>query len=280
MVTNPLHTSPNQPDRNRCVEQLTKTVRQPMTYASYVRSSTADQTDTHQRDSISAWFDEHDVPMNDVDQYADIGSGADDSREQFNELLDGVEGGRFSHVVCWEISRISRRGATLQEFFDLCSDTDTTIIITDGAVERIEPDGQGRFVADVIGMVYQQERRTLIRRIEAGQRRARDQGKWLGQLPAGFRRDGEGFLVPILNPAHDDGEIGYLEVRSALKQIDNGASYRSLAKELPITRQGLSKIHQDDERRSWYLDGEAADDRVDDALEQVRPLPTDVPADD
>lgn len=246
-----------------------------MTYASYIRSSTADQTDSHQRDSISGWFDDHDVPMSDVEQFADIASGADDTREQFNQLLDAIEAGGISHVVCWEISRISRRGATLQEFFDLCSDTETTIIVTDGAVERIDPDGHGRFVADVIGMVYQQERRTLIRRIEAGQRRARSQGKWLGRVPAGFERDSEGYLQPIIDPDRENDEIGFLEVRAAIKQLDNGASYRSLAKELPITRQGLSKIHQDEERRAWYLAAEADDDRVNDALEQVRPLPAD-----
>lgn len=75
--------------------------------------------------------------------------------------------------------------------------------------------------------------------------------------------------MPIIDPDRSEGETGFLKVRAALLEIDNGASSRSVAKELLITRQGLSKIHHDDKRRSWYLDGESDDDRVDNALEQV-----------
>ncbi|MFC6764967.1 recombinase family protein [Natrinema soli] len=247
-----------------------------MSYATYIRASTDEQTDAHQRESIDEWLREHDADLEDVDRYADLGeSGASDDREQFTELLEALEAGDYTHVVCWEISRLSRKGATLQEFFDLCEDTETTVVITDGAVEKVTPDGTGRFVADIIGMVYQQERRTLIRCIEAGQRRAQCEGKWLGQVPAGFKRDGDGYLQPIIDPDHDAGETGYLEIRDALKRIDDRESYRSVAEGLPIARQSLSNIDQDDERRQWYLEAEASDDAVHDALETVRSEPAD-----
>ncbi|WP_339106518.1 recombinase family protein [Haloterrigena salinisoli] len=242
-----------------------------MTYATYIRASTDDQTDAHQRESINEWLREHDVDPATVDRYADLGqSGASDDREQFNQLLEAIDSGDYTHVVCWEISRLSRKGATLQRFFDTCEDTGTTVVITDGAVEKVTPDGQGRFVADIIGMVYQQERRTLIRRIEAGQSRAQREGKWLGQVPAGFTRDGDGYLQPIIDPDHDAGETGYLELRDALERIDDGESYRSVAAGLPITRQSLSNIYRDDERRRWYLEAASDDDAVHDALESVR----------
>lgn len=189
--------------------------------------------------------------------------------------LEALEAGKYSHVVCWEISRLSRKGATLQRFFDLCEATETTAVITDGAVEEVTPDGTGRFVADIIGMVYQQERRTLIRRIEAGQRRAQRQGKWLGQVPAGFRRDDKGYLQPIIDPNHDAGETGYLELRDALERIDNGESYRSVAEGFPVTRQSLSNIYQDADRRKWYFEATADNDIVHAALKPVRMAPAD-----
>lgn len=235
--------------------------------AVYLRASTADQTLANQRQSIGDWIDERAMTWDDVDQYADIGSGADDDREEFQALFDELRAGAYEYVICWEISRLSRRGATLQEWFDTAEDTETTIIITDGAVETVAPDGQGRFVADIIGMVYQQERRQLIRRIESGIDRAQREGKWLGQVPAGFARDDDGYLQPNLNPDHDAGETGYLELRRALEQIDSGASYRSTATGLPVTRQTLAKIDRDPERRAWYLDAEADDERVDEALQ-------------
>lgn len=245
-----------------------------MDCATYIRASTDDQTDKHQRESIDKWLRENDVDLANADRYADLGqSGASDDREQFAEFLEAIEAGEYTHVVCWEISRLSRKGATLQRFFDLCEDTKTTVVITDGAVEKVTPDGQGRFVADVIGMVYQQERRTLIRRIEAGQRRAQREGKWLGQVPTGFRRDDESFLQPIIDPDHDAGETGYLELRNALEAIENGESYRSAAEGLPVTRQSLSNISRDDERRRWYLEATADDDAVHAALEPVRTAP-------
>lgn len=240
------------------------------TVATYIRASTDEQTHANQRESIGDWLDENGLDWSDVEQYADTGSGADDDREDFQRLVGDLEGGDLETVVCWEISRLSRRGATLQEFFDAAEDTDTTIVITDGAVEKVSPDGQGRFVADVIGMVYQQERRQLIRRIESGIDRAKREGKWLGQVPAGFTRDDEGYLQPNLDPDHDGGEVGYLEVRSALEQIDNGESYRKAANGLRVTRQTLSSIDQDDDRRQWYLEADADDELVADALEPVR----------
>jgi DNA invertase Pin-like site-specific DNA recombinase len=238
--------------------------------ATYIRASTDEQTHSNQRQSIGDWLSDHGHDWADVEQFADTGSGADDSREDFQRLLDELAADSFDTVVCWEISRLSRRGATLQEFFDTAEDVDTTVVITDGAVEKVKPDGTGRFVADVIGMVYQQERRQLIRRIESGIDRAHREGKWLGQVPAGFVRDSDGYLQPNLNPDHDEGEIGYLELRSALEDIEDGDSYRSVAESLPVTRQTLSSIDNDGERREWYLSGEAEDDRVDEALGEIR----------
>lgn len=232
----------------------------------YVRASTEKQVDDHQREAVTRWCEENDVDLESDDWFVDVGSGAKDDREQFQQLLDEIEKGDVARVVVWEISRISRRGATLQEFFDTCEETETTVVITDGAVEEVRPDGHGRFVADIIGMVYQEERRTLVRRIEAGVERAQREGKWLGQVPAGFERDDEGYLQPLLDPDRDDGEVGYLELRRALERLDDGESYRSVANGLPLSRQALSNIDQDDDRRSWYLDADADDDRVDSAL--------------
>ncbi|WP_348611519.1 recombinase family protein [Halobaculum rarum] len=238
----------------------------------YIRPSTERQDDQHQRDSITRYIDEYDLPQDRVEQYVDIESGSNDEREQFNALLDAIRNDEFDHVIVWEISRISRRGATLQEFFDACEEHGVTIHITDGAVEKVKPDGTGRFVADIVGMVYQQERRQLIRRVKAGVKRAKDQGKWVGNVPAGFRRNDEGYLQPIVEP--DGGEDSYFELVDTLERLEDGESYRSVAKTLSISRQGLSNIHKDSQRRRWYLDGESDDERVREALDEVTTEPS------
>ena len=83
------------------------------------------------------------------------------------------------------------------------------------------------------------------------------------------------YLQPLLDVDHGEGEVGYLELREAIRRIDEGESYRSVAASFPISRQGLSNIHQDDDRRAWYFNAEADDDRVDAALKSTRAPPID-----
>lgn len=237
--------------------------------AAYVRRSTDDQDDQHQIDDVTEWLERRGLSHGEVSWYLEgSASGAKRDRETFTNLLEAVEEGEVTDVVVWEISRIARKGAIAQEFFDICEDAEVTIHITNGSVRMVKPDGTGRLVADIVSSVAAEERRALIRRTESGIRRARESGKWVGQVPAGFARDGDGYLRPLLNPP--DGEVGYLEMCEALREIESGASYRETARQTPgVTRRTLSNIYTDDERRRWYLEREADDDRVADALEDV-----------
>lgn len=238
------------------------------TFATYIRRSTAEQEEAHQRESIRQWLEDHDLRIGEVDVYAEQASGASADRDAFNELIDAVERGAYSDVVVWEISRIARKGFLAQRFFDACEDNGVTIHVTNGSVRRIEPDGHGRMVADVIAAVAAEERRSLIRRTEAGLRRARDEGKWLGQVPVGFVRV-DGYLRPNLAPDYDDGETGYHDIADALERLDAGGSYRSVAQSTPnVTRQTLMNIHGSD-REAWYRHAEADDERVAAALEDA-----------
>ena len=241
-------------------------------YATYIPASTDTQETAHQRDAIDGWLDERDVDPSDVDRYADLGhSGSDPGREQFSAMIDAIETGQYEYVIVWEISRLARLGSISQRFFEHCEDAGTTVAITDGWVSEVRPDGTGKLIADISAAVAEEERRRLIKRVEAGVARAQDQGKWTGRVPTGFRHDGDGYLQVILDPDRENDEVGYLEVRRAIERIAEGASYRAVANDLPnLTRQGLMKIHKDADRRGWYLGAEAADERVDTALETVR----------
>jgi DNA invertase Pin-like site-specific DNA recombinase len=241
-------------------------------YATYLRASTDDQETTHQHDAIDEWLSEHDVDQVEVDRFVDLGrSGADPGREQFTELVETIGTGQYEYVIVWEISRLARLGSIYQRFFERCEDAGTTVAITDGWVEEVRPEGTGKLIADISAAVAEEERRRLIKRTQAGVERAQTQGKWLGNVPKGFARDDDGYLQPVLDPDHEHGEVGYLEVRSALTRVDAGESYRSVANDVPnLSRVSLSRIHKDDERREWYLDVAAEDERIDEALNQVR----------
>lgn len=237
--------------------------------ATYVRRSTAKQETEHQRESIREWLDQHELRPGDVEAFEEQASGASAERDRFNELVEAIEADEFDDVVIWEISRIARKGVLAQHFFDACEDHDVTIHVTNGSVRKIEPDGHGRLVADIIAAVAAEERRSLIRRTEAGIQRAKREGKWVGQVPVGFVRV-DGYLRPNLSPDYDDGETGYHDVVDALEEIEAGGSYRSVADETPnVTRQTLMNIDKDGERRAWYLGGDIDDDRVRAATESL-----------
>jgi DNA invertase Pin-like site-specific DNA recombinase len=238
-------------------------------YAAYIRKSTEEQSDEHQREDLREWFEKEDIELSDVDFYAETGSGASEDRDEFQQLIEDVEAGEIENVVIWEVSRIARKGFLAQRFFDACEDSDTTIHVTNGSVRKIEPDGTGRLVADIIASVAAEERRNLIRRTKSGQKRAREAGKWVGNPPVGFVTQ-DGFLKPNLDPDYDAGETGYFDVVEALESIEAGQSYNKTAKETPnLTRQTLSNIHQDADRIQWYTEQEAEDNRVAEAVEDL-----------
>jgi len=228
--------------------------------AAYIRRSTAEQEDQHQHDAIKGWLANRDLELSDVDLFVEQASGADPERSEFTELLEEIEAEQYEEIVVWELSRIARKGVQAQRFFDSCEDAETTIHVTNGSVRKIEPDGHGRLIADIIAAVAAEERRSLIRRTEAGIKRAKSEGKWVGQVPVGFITV-DGYLRPNLSPDYEDGETGYHDIVDALEEIKDGMSYRKAAAETPnVTRQTLSNIDQDEERRHWYLSPEEVDD--------------------
>ncbi|AFZ74623.1 recombinase family protein [Natronobacterium gregoryi] len=237
--------------------------------ATYIRRSTAEQDDEHQLADIKDWLDRHNLAIKDVEVYPEQASGASEDRDKFLNLIEDIKEGKIDNVVVWEISRIARKGLLAQRFFDACEDNEVVIHVSNGSVREIRPDGTGRLVADIIASVAAEERRTLIRRTRSGQRRAREEGKWLGNVPKGFTRQ-DGYLKPNLNPDYDEGETGYLDIVEALELIENGMSYRQAAENTPhVTRQTLSNIDQDEEKRAWYTEQEAEDDRIQEALSEI-----------
>lgn len=237
--------------------------------AVYIRRSTEEQSDEHQLDDVSEWLDDHGLTIGEVDTYSEQASGAADDRDEFTELLEGIERDEYTDVVVWEISRLARKGLLAQRFFDASEEHNTVIHVTNGSVREIRPDGHGRLLADIIASVAAEERRTLIRRTKSGIKRARKEGKWVGQVPAGFVRV-DGYLKPNLDPDYDDGESGFLDLVEALERVEDGESYRSVANDTPnVTRPSLMNIHKDEGRRKWYLAGQADDERVKEALAEV-----------
>jgi hypothetical protein len=112
-----------------------------------------------------------------------------------------------------------------------------------------------------MGDLAQIEHQQKLQRIRSGVRAAQSAGKWTGRPPAGFVVE-EGYLR--VDPAE------FLHVREAIARIDHGEAFATVADDTGIAESTLRSLHQN--RRDLYLGGEADDNRVDEALNDVRPL--------
>lgn len=245
-------------------------------YVAYIRRSTFQQENEHQRSAIDDWLDRHDVDVGDVEFLSETASGASRNREKLRELIERIDAGDVDHVVVWELSRIAREGQLAQEFFNLCEDNDVHVHITSGNIREIKPDGTNRFVADILAAVYAEERRTLIRRTKLGQKRALDNDHWVGKPPLGFTTDDDHFLIANVDfyEDHNEDRAGFFSVEDALCRLesDPDASYRGLAATMKCSRRALANLHKDESRSRWFLAREADDARVQRALDELSEL--------
>lgn len=77
-------------------------------------------------------------------------------------------------------------------------------------------------------------------------------------------------LEPILDPDYGGGETGYWDMVEAIEALEAGESYRSVASTTPnVTRQTLSSIMNDEDRKQWYIAQKSEDDRVQEALNEL-----------
>ncbi len=235
--------------------------------AIYARVSTSDQDVSRQLDEAHEHLER--LGVEDVVEYPEVVSGAadTDTREVYNQLLDDVKTGRFDLVVVHEISRLSRLGPTeIHEFIQHCLEHDTGVEALDVGLKIHVDDGDLQqtiysMVARLMGDLAQIEHQQKLQRIRSGVRAAQSAGKWTGRPPAGFVVE-DGYLR--VDPAE------FLHVREALARVDRGESFSTVADDTGIAESTLRSLHQD--RRDLYLGGEAEDERVDEALGDVRPL--------
>jgi DNA invertase Pin-like site-specific DNA recombinase len=239
----------------------------PDTVAIYARVSTTDQDASRQLDELRTWVADQ-YPDAETEEYVDVVSGsATDRAEEYHALREAIAARGLDLVVVDEISRLSRLGGgEIHDFIQHALENDTSIrdrevglsIDVGGSeVDRAVKE----LIAGLLGDLAKIEHKQKLRRIRSGIAAAQDAGKWTGRPPAGFVVE-DGYLR--VDPAE------YLHVREALARVDRGEAYADVAASTGVAESTLRSLEAD--RRDLYLAGEADDDRVDEALDDVRPL--------
>lgn len=239
----------------------------PRTLAIYTRVSTADQDSQRQVDELREYAGET-YPDHKVREYADIASGTTTAREEYDRLQSDIGAGQIDRVIVDEISRLSRLGGgEIHEFLQHALDHDTSVEDREVGLEIDVSDDMvdqavSELIAGLMGQLAKIEHKQKLRRIRSGIRAAQEAGKWTGRPPRGFEVGDDGFL-------HVD-TAEYLRTRAALERVQAGESASAVADATGVPSSTISRLY--DERRDLYLGADPADERVDAALEEIRPL--------
>ena len=207
-----------------------------------------------------------------IDAYTDIISGVNEhDGEQYRELYRAIENDDCDLIFVHKLSRLFRVGAgEIHRFIQHCMEWETAVESLDiGLSIHVDDSRLQRtiytMIASIMGDLVQIEHKQKLQRIQFEFRAAKRSGTWTGRPPRGFDIDEDGTL-------HVDMD-DFLEIREALLRLDRGERKTIVAKNFEIPRSTLTRLFENDEHRALYLDGVATDDRLDRALNKLRPFP-------
>ena len=235
--------------------------------ALYARVSTDRQDHERQIRELEEFVGEE-YPDASVERFADIISGTDDKGGvEYHRLREAIADGEVDIVVVHELSRLSRLGGgEIHNFLQHALEHDTGVRDLEVGLELDVDDSMvdqavTQMIAGLMGDLARIEQTQKVRRIQSGIDAAREAGKWTGRPPTGFEVV-DGYLR--VDPEK------YLRVRAGVERVASGESLADVADDVGVAASTLQDLYND--RAELYLRGEADDDRVDTALEDVRPL--------
>jgi DNA invertase Pin-like site-specific DNA recombinase len=233
----------------------------------YARVSTQDQDAQRQLEEIREYVaTEH--PDADTEEFVDTVSGtAEDGGEKYRRMKQAIADDELDLVVVHELSRFSRLGGgEIHMFLEHAIEHETSvkdlevglsIDVDDSMVDR----AVSQMIANIMGDLARIEHKQKLRRIESGIAAAQNAGKWTGRPPRGFSVEDGNLRVEVEE---------FLRVRAAIERVVAGESAADVSDDVGIPATTLRTLVND--RSDLYLYAEAEDDRVDAALDDLRPL--------
>jgi DNA invertase Pin-like site-specific DNA recombinase len=235
--------------------------------ALYARVSTDRQDHERQIRELEEFVGEE-YPDASVERFADIISGTDDEGGvEYHRLREAIADGEIDVVVVHELSRLSRLGGgEIHNFLQHALEHNTSVRDLEVGLELDVDDSMvdqavTQMIAGLMGDLARIEQTQKVRRIQSGIDAAREAGKWTGRPPTGFE---------VVNGHLRVDPEEYLRVRAGMERVASGESIADVADDIGVAASTLRELYND--RAELYLCGEADDDRVDTALEDVRPL--------
>ena len=154
--------------------------------ALYMRVSTVDQHPETQLYDLRSLAAQRGLEV--VQEYTDKISGVKARRPGLDQLMADARRRRFDVVVVWAFDRMARSVRHLLETLDDLNHQNIEFI---SFRENIDTGGPlGRAIVVIVGAIAELERNLIIERVRAGMRRAKLEGRQIGQRPLDVDRVG------------------------------------------------------------------------------------------
>jgi len=238
------------------------------TVAIYARISTTDQDADRQLRELTD-FAAREFPDAEIAEFVDVISGTDTDRaDEYQALQEEIGDGSIDAVVVDEISRLSRLGGgEIHEFIQHALEHDTSVRDREVGLS-IDVDASAvdqavkQMLASLLGDLAKIEHKQKLRRIRSGIAAAQDAGKWTGRPPTGFEVDDDSRLRVDVEE--------FLRLRAGIERIAAGEDRSTVAADIGVAPSTLKTAY--DERAELYLYGDADDERIEAAVEEIQPL--------
>lgn len=162
--------------------------------AIYVRVSTYHQVDRDslpmQRKDLSA-YSEMILGINDYEIFEDAGySGKNTVRPAFQEMMNRVRSGEFSHILVWKIDRISRNLLDFAKMYEELKKLGVTFVSKNEQFDTSTAIGEA--MLKIILVFAELERNMTSERVTAAMISRANNGQWNGgRIPYGYKYDVE-----------------------------------------------------------------------------------------
>ena len=199
-----------------------------MKAAGYLRVSTTEQARegyslSAQEQAVRAFCQAHGWEL--VKLYSDAGSGKNiRGREELVRLLADAKAGGFERVIFWRLDRLGRNLRDLLEICDGLESFGVGVVSIQESIDTGTP--AGRMMRNMLGSLAEFERESIVERITAGLAEAARQGRLLGPLPLGYRRDDGSNITldPATAPLVQAAFTRYLTGRYSLRDMAQWAA--------------------------------------------------------
>lgn len=154
--------------------------------------------------------------------FKETASGASANRAARNQILDLAQARRIDAILVSELSRWGRSTQDLLDTLNRLAGWKVSVVAMNGMTFELDTP-HGRMMATLLAGIAQFERDLLSERVKSGLAAARARGKKLGRQPG--QRPKSDKLAP-----------------KVLKAIEDGRSYRWIARDLGISKNTVTDI--------------------------------------